>query len=377
VTLSVLIHVQWLLGIGHLQRSLRIAEALTREGASVTLVCGGPPTPELAVADVRVVGLPPVRALDARFELVDEAGHPLDDALRAARRAALLAAFEEALPDAVVIEGFPFARRAFRFELDPLILAARRVGSPVLCSVRDVIQKRDDPARDREIVARMRADFAAVLVHGDPHAIPFDASFAAAPEIADRLHYTGYVTDPPGPAAAPDLPTGEILVSGGGGSAGLRLMQAAVAARRAGCFADAPWRILAGPHLPEPAFAALRDAAPPGMVVERFRSDFPALLRRCRVSVSQAGYNTALDILAAHVRSVLVPFADGHETEQLVRAEFLAARGVCELLREDRLSPQALAAAIARAASRPPATIRVDTDGARRSARLIVETIRR
>src|SRR5205814_1820707 len=33
----------------------------------------------------------------------------------------------------------------------------------------------------------------AVLVHGDPKLISFEASFPAAPDIADRLIYTGYV----------------------------------------------------------------------------------------------------------------------------------------------------------------------------------------
>ena len=110
---SVLFHVQYLLGIGHLQRSLRIANALARDGIDVTLVCGGPPITELpADPSIKFVQLAPVRARDARFELIDGAGRPLDDALREKRRADLLAAFAAARPDAVIIEGFPFARRA-------------------------------------------------------------------------------------------------------------------------------------------------------------------------------------------------------------------------------------------------------------------------
>jgi predicted glycosyltransferase len=101
------------------------------------------------------------------------------------------------------------------------------------------------------------------------------------------------------------------------------------------------------------------------------------LLHRCRVSVSQAGYNTALDIIAARAHCVLVPFAAGGENEQLIRAEALAERGIGELVREAELSPQSLAAAIGRAASRPPATIALDTAGARRSAQSIAQAIRR
>jgi len=196
VSRSVLFHVQYLLGIGHLQRSLRIANALARKGIEVTLVCGGPPVAELmADPSIRVVQLPPVRARDARFELIDDAGRPLDDRFRASRRADLLAAFDAAQPDAVIIEGFPFARRAFRFELDPLIEAVHAAASRprLICSVRDIVVMRDDPARHRETVERVRREFDAVLVHGDPRLIPFDASFPMASQIADRLIYTGYV----------------------------------------------------------------------------------------------------------------------------------------------------------------------------------------
>ena len=229
MTGSVLIHVQYLLGIGHLQRARRIGEALAGHGVAVTLVSGGSPVPGLApTRRLRVVQLPPIRALDARFDLVDADGAPVDDAMRETRRRALLDAFAEARPDVVVIEGFPFARRAFRFELDLLIEAARQARARLVCSVRDIVNPRDDPTRSREIVARVRADFDAVLVHGDPALVPFQASFPAAGQIADRLHYTGYVGARVDSEACRPPPRREVLVSAGGGPAGYALLQAAV-----------------------------------------------------------------------------------------------------------------------------------------------------
>jgi predicted glycosyltransferase len=141
--------------------------------------------------------------------------------------------------------------------------------------------------------------------------------------------------------------------------------------------ANCRWRLLAGPNLPEPEFAALAAGLPEGVVLERYRPDFPQMLGRCRVSVSQAGYNTVLDILAARAAAVVVPFASGRETEQSLRAERLAARGILELLPENQLSPERLASAIDRAIfARPATTIAIDTGGARRSARLIADMIR-
>ena len=385
MTGSVLFYVQHLLGIGHLRRALRLVEALAREGVCVTLVSGGESLPELAgAAAERVVQLPPIRARDASFkDLVDQQGRPVDDALRAARRAALLAAFAAAEPDAVVVEAFPFGRRAFRFELDPLILAARsrRPRALVLCSLRDIIVAPEGEGRRRDIVARVRADFDAVLVHGDPRLVPLGASFPDAPEIADRLVYTGYVgaaAEPPD--APPDLGlgagSGEILVSAGGGAVGGLLLATALEARRRGCLSDCFWRLLAGPNLPAAEFEALAANLPQKVALERYRSDFPQMLRRCRVSVSQAGYNTVLDILAAGAAAVLVPFADLRETEQNLRARRLAAAGRVEMVPPGELSADAIAAAIGRAVGGRPATLAVDTGGARRSAQLIARMIR-
>ena len=136
-----------------------------------------------------------------------------------------------------------------------------------------------------------------------------------------------------------------------------------------------PWRLLAGTNLPEAEFAALRQAAPAGVAIERFHPDLAGLLRQCRVSVSQAGYNTVLDILSARARAVLVPFAAERETEQLMRAQRLMALGAAELVRESELSPQSLTAAIERAAAREPTPVAIDTDGAANSARLIAALI--
>jgi predicted glycosyltransferase len=111
--------------------------------------------------------------------------------------------------------------------------------------------------------------------------------------------------------------------------------------------------------------------------LERYRPDFPQLLQRCRVSISQAGYNTILDILRAGAPAVVVPFAAGQETEQGLRAERLAARGILELVREEELSPENLASAIARAVSKERVPFVIDTAGASRSAALIAEMIRR
>lgn len=163
-----------------------------------------------------------------------------------------------------------------------------------------------------------------------------------------------------------------MVVSAGGGAVGQALFAAALSARPLSRLAQAPWRLLVGHQVSEPAYAALRSQAATGMTVERARPDFGEILARCRISVSQAGYNTVMDILTARARAVLIPFVGHGESEQNLRASRLAARGRVQLVPEAELSPARLAAAIDAADAMPaPGDHGIDLAGIEASVRLI------
>jgi predicted glycosyltransferase len=377
VTDRVMIYVQHLLGIGHFRRAALLARALGGAGFEVDLVSGGQPVEGAAVDGVRLHQLPALRTADLTFSaLVGADGRPLDEAGKAARRAALLDLFAARSPAALVIETYPFGRRMMRFELDPLLAAAAaRPDRPlIVTSIRDILQARR-PDRVAESARCVETLFDAVLVHGDPDLIPLDASFAEMPRVRDKVFYTGYMADLDGrPAAAATVATGEVIVSAGGGAVGDTMLETALEARPRSALAGARWRLLAGHNMAAADFEALRGRAPGGVVVERARPDFPALLAGAALSISQAGYNTVIDLLLAGTPAVLVPFAGHGETEQSTRAAVLAARGRAEAVAEDALSPAALAAAIDRVVAKgPPPALAVDMSGMATSARLLGE----
>ena len=384
MTPTVLIHVQHLLGIGHLKRAAAIASALQARGAHVVLASGGVPVPQVEDAIARdgvvVARLPAARTADVHFsQVLDEAGRPIDAAWQERRRETLLQLFAETAPDAIVTEMYPFGRRAFRFELLPLLEAAKaRAKPPVIASsVRDILVNKAKPGRAEEIAALVQRCYDIVLVHGDPNLIRFDQTFPQTRAIADRIRYTGYVTDRSIAAGPADRAGGEILVSAGGGAVGFALLQAAIAARPLAREGQRPWRLITGGNLPEAEAAELAGAAgrQQGLALERFRSDFTDLLTRCRVSVSQGGYNTVLEILATRTPAVIVPFAEGEESEQTDRARLLADKGLLHLLPQSALTPQRLAAAIDAAAATPPPVLAIDLAGAARAAELILQSI--
>ena len=146
--------------------------------------------------------------------------------------------------------------------------------------------------------------------------------------------------------------------------------------RRGRCPRWARWCLIAGPNLPQADFDAIAATAPACVRVERFRPDFASLLAGARLSVSQAGYNTVCDILAAGCRSLLVPFTAGGETEQAVRAGRLEALGLASVLTEAELSAATMTAAVAAALARPPPPRhRLDIDGARRTAGILTRLL--
>ena len=371
--MKIFFYVQHLLGIGHLKRAAVLAAALRKHGLEVTLVSGGLPVRGIEV-DIQ---LAPASAADLTFRtLLDQAGQPVDDEWKRLRAGALLDAWRAARADVLLVELFPFGRRQMRFELLPLLEDAKRLAASsrvrrplIICSVRDLIQSR--PEREAETVALAERFFDRILVHGDPRLGGFERTFGPARQLGKRLHYTGYVV---AEAPAAGEHGTEVLVSAGGGAVGRRLLECAMLARGQTLLSNAPWRVIAGVNCAESDLRALERLVQPGIALERSRDDFTRLLGRCALSISQAGYNTVAEILQARVLAVLVPFAGGGESEQMLRARLLAEQGVVHVADEATLSPETLAEAVNRAARAPlpPAGV-VDLDGARRSAELLKE----
>jgi predicted glycosyltransferase len=296
----------------------------------------------------------------------------------------------------LITEMFPLGRRQMRFELLPLLeAAARRTPRPaIVCSVRDILNEHRSAEKTRWMVATLDRFFDRVLVHGDPAVATLDLTFPEIAKVAPEVDYTGYVvTEPPasldgtaapesaGESAGASAGEGEILVSAGGGRVAGPLIEAALAARPIGPLNAATWRILVGEHFPAADFEALarraRNRSTGGVIVERSRPDFQALLARCRLSVSQAGYNTVMEVLLSRRPAVVVPFAAGSETEQSLRADLLAARGLLSVVAEAELTgerlDQGLRQALVMTDRSPPPPI--DMTGTQKTAAILQDML--
>ncbi|MBE7635826.1 glycosyltransferase [Sneathiella sp. P13V-1] len=372
----ILFYVQHLLGIGHLRRTATLSRNLVRAGFDVTVVSGGHPI-DIDLGGADLVQLPATRATDLFFKkLVDEDGQEIDDGWRDMRAGRLLDIYKDVQPHILITELFPFGRRQMRFELLPLLEAAKSDPDKplIISSVRDILVAQTKPGRNDEMLALVRKYFDHVMVHGDPDLISLDRTFPHTEAIKDLITYTGYVVDRTGVKGGGDAPgEGEVIVSSGGGAVGEALLKTAMQARELSQASDRTWRMMVGATVEAQKFDELQSMAPEGVVVERARRDFTTLLMNCDLSISQGGYNTVMEILHAKCKAVIVPYAGGVETEQTMRAELLASRGVLHIADEDGLTPEKLAQKVDEALSGPPSSAEIDVNGAEKSADLLKE----
>ena len=369
-----MIYVQHLLGIGHLRRMGFLASVLAEEGFAVDLVSGGFPVADMAMGGVRFHQLPPLKSIDASFlQLAGEGGQLIDEAWRCRRRDTLLMLFDQLTPHALITETFPFGRRMLRFELLPLLDTAQQQAERpvVITSIRDILQPKNKPGRNQEIAQLLGTYYDKVLVHGDRQFADLSATYPFATEISDKTFYTGYIAEPEPAESKSRDGANEVIVSGGGGAVSLSLLRTAIAAKPISVYSNLTWRLLVGHNISDVDFEQLRRSADDNTVVERNRSDFFSLLQHCTLSISQAGYNTVMDILRAKTRAVVVPFSDAGEVEQAIRSDQLARQGILTRLSQSELTAKTLAAAVDNASKRLPQSLEINMNGAQVSARLL------
>lgn len=378
---TLLFYCQHAVGLGHLVRSLAVAEALTERFDVVFLNGGRFPERTTVPSGVRVVNLPPL-GHDATFNLISyDPSWTVDAAMRERPRIILDELFNTKCA-VVLVELYPFGRKKFEFELIPLLDAVHRIGPDrplVVSSVRDILvgQRPDQRDHDERASRLVNRYFDAVLVHSDPQFARLEETFRPVTPMSAPVHYTGFVTNRGASVAADDTERARrVLVSAGGGMVGGPLFEAVAAAhQRWYSELGLTTLVVAGPFAPEPAWQRLLQHADAieGFEVVRFVPDLLREMARSAVSVSQCGYNTAMDIVRARVPSVVVPYGEGGEDEQRRRAQRLDSLGVLHSVEPTALDPTVLAETVITAANTTPAPVSLDLGGSAASARIVAE----
>jgi len=312
-------------GLGHFRRNCLIAAALLKRqpDAAVTLVTGLPVPPRwLELPRARIVQVPPLLK-DSRSGY-RPASLTFERAL--ARRASIFAAVvTREGPQVVVVDRHPYGTAG---ELRPGLLAARRAGARLVLGLRDVL---DEPAVVAcEIAGRGWEDVAdvydEVLVYGARGVCDHEVEYG----LPLTPRYCGWVA----PTVSP-VPrrTGLLAVTAGGGGDGARLFELGIR-----LVERLPaWRahVAAGPYADTRHLRRLvrRSPAQGRVRIDTAVHDCTDLFAQSAAVVQMAGYNSTVEALAAGHRPVLVPRRTPR-LEQAIRAERLAALGLCDVVPE-------------------------------------------
>jgi predicted glycosyltransferase len=369
--------------MGHLFRSLELARALA--GHRVVLVAGGQEVPVDLPAHVERIRLPELH-MDEHFTTL-MTGNPEASvaAVQRERAGALAALFDRVRPQIFIVELFPFGRTAFGFELEPLLDAIRRGDYGrvrTVCSLRDVlVEKRDPAAYEARVLAALHRWFDLLLIHSDERLLPLNDTFSRFEDIRIPKIHTGFVASRPDSENARrlrrdlGLSPGEKLVvaSCGGGRSGYRLIQAVLEAcgRRAG----RPLRLEAfcGPFMSAAEFGELEAMRADGLRVHRFTPRLVDYLAAADLSISLAGYNTCMNLLATGVPALVLPYS--RQREQPWRVQKLLGCLPMIVLSEGDLQAERMAACIQRGLALPRRmdSCAVNLDGAAAAARLLAD----
>ena len=360
--MKIVVYCQHVLGVGHLHRAIELCRTFTAH--EVLLVTGGPPVGVKLPANVHQMQLPALK-MDSDFGGLSTVDPDLDlEEVKRQRKELLHGLFLADRPDCLITELYPFGRKAFRFELDPLLKTIK--DSPdlhcgVFSSVRDILVEKDNAAKhEARVVKLLNRYFDGVFIHADPQLVRLEETFGRFNEIKVPLIYTGYIASHPSPGARRylrqklGLAEDEILIvaSAGGGQVGMKLLQATVSAvhlvtRRM----SLKLVVFTGPFMARENRRRLRQMAGDWATIETFSNEFLSYLAAADLSISMGGYNTTMNILSTQVPALVLPFAQNRE--QHLRAGRLAARQALTVLADEDLAPDRLAAKIMATIDRP------------------------
>jgi predicted glycosyltransferase len=370
---SVLIHCQYVYGIGHFVRAVELARSLARH-FDVHLVSGGEPVPNFALPDgVEFTQLPAIFKDEMSGSLIPLDGTTsLDDCL--GMRAQMLADLVRAHPpDILVTEHFPFG---LLFEIEALKLISQvccaRPGTLIVTSVRDVIESEHGGSRDAHICEIIDRFFDLVMVHGDERVVALRASFPLIDRITVPLIYTGYVVATP-PPARPHGGAPLLVGAIGGGRVGQELLSALALAHRE--------LVLRWQHellLFRGAFdqdAGLSFAEGGRLKICAFdRAAYRQALAEATGVICLGGYNSVLEALSMSLPTLVYKrtFLGGNR-EQALRTELFAASGLIRSFEKADLAADRLVPVMyTHFATGHGAAAEIDFQGAENACRLLL-----
>jgi len=384
--MNIIFYCQYVWGMGHFIRSLEFAGALSDH--NVTLVAGGQEVAVDLPDHVQLVRLP-VLFMDEKFtRLIAGTPDQYVGQIQQERKEILYSLLEEKQPDIFIVELYPFGRSIFGVELEPLLEEIRegKFGQvKVVCSLRDILVEKKDPAAYEErVLQKLNRHFDLLLIHSDAGLLGLDETFTRVDDINIPLVYTGFITQHATPGAGSrmrrELKISSdqklIVASAGGGRSGYKLLTSVIDAcellHKRLLFR---LEVFCGPFMDSEEYKKLSARSAPGFRIRRYTKRFLDYLSAADLSISLAGYNTCMNLLVTKVPCLVFPY--WRQQEQPMRADKIKKYLPMKVLAEADMQPAGLSRHIAQMLqqNRVADGVPLDLDGAANAARFLNQLV--
>lgn len=336
--LKVLMYSHDTFGLGHLRRSLAIAERLLNFNGmfSVRLLTGSPVIQNWSLPrGLRVQALPAVVKTGAE-EYAPRASAQMYGMVKGYREALILKTVLRYRPDVFLVDHAPAGMNGELLSTLALI-RGELPDTRTIIGLRDILDSPDivrKTWRDQDIYSLLEQAYDDIFVYGSRNFFDVAEQYELPAALARRVRYCGHVVSSPAVCEVSarsvhpkDRPL--VLVTAGGGGDGFFLMDAYLRALEHLPLGTLHSRVVTGPLMAGEQSAILHRRVGGRRDVELidYTTDLVPSLRAADLVVSMAGYNTSAEILALRKRAILVPRA-APRAEQRLRAALLARLGV-------------------------------------------------
>lgn len=374
---KVLIHCQYVYGLGHLIRALNLAKGLVNDFA-VFFLSGGEAVKGMSIdPKISFIQLDALYKKEDCNKLSSVNENLTPEECLSNREEVIHELIQDIHPDVIITEHFPFG---FLFEEEVLkIISKAKLVNPlvkIVSSVRDIIETEKGSESDNKTVRILNQYYDLLLVHGDENMIPLEASFSLSNQVNIHQVRTGYIIDSDLKKQQKKKQT--IIVSIAGGRVGRELKDAVVKAYN-GIKNKINHELLVF----DGAFNSGDDQPSCDKRIKYFKFDrsvFLHELSQSDISISLGGYNTTAESLYA-ANKVLIYNREflGDNSEQEIRISSLANLRLITKLDSDQLENEQLTnILLATINSRSkPIEININFDGVNASVQEIKDLIKR
>ncbi|MCS4432857.1 glycosyltransferase family protein [Aquiflexum gelatinilyticum] len=192
---KILLHCQYVYGIGHLVRAVELARGLSNH-FQIFILNGGEAVPNFDIPEnLKIIQMPAIYKEENSDSLLSVDPSINIEQCFKSRKKIITQSVEEIKPDILITEHFPFG---LLFENEVLELIDKvKIENPkakIVSSVRDIIESKGGGKRDDYVCELINKWYDLVLVHGDGNFAGLSKSFSKTEMIKIPVIQTGYIT---------------------------------------------------------------------------------------------------------------------------------------------------------------------------------------